>query len=280
MESVKSIVVLMDDRDDCARRVEFAIGLAQSFDASLVGVYLTFDPMLSQTITALLPDDIVAEYLRKTGTAQAAAESLFRNRAAAAALTAIEWQAPAQEAAAAAVAHARCADLIVLGQANPEDADAGYERLVMQTVVFSSGRPALIVPYIGASALFPRNILVAWDGGREASRAIADALPLLVRAERVTVVSIHTGAARTPIDTQSEARLTDYLRAHGIKAELRQHQGSAGEVGEMLISSAADLGCSMMVMGGYGHTRIREWVLGGATRTVMESMTVPVLMSH
>ena len=280
MESIKTIVILMDDRDGCAQRLELAIGLAQGFDACLLGVYLTSDPMVSPTVAALLPDDIMAAHLRRTGSAQTGAESLFRNLAAAAGLTAIEWRAPADEAVAAAVAHARCADWVVLGQPNPEDADAGFERHLVQNVVFSGARPVLMVPYVGASAAFPHNILVAWDGGREASRAIADALPLLVRAERVTVVSIRTDATREVMDAQAEARLADYLRAHGIEAELKHYEGSASDVGEVLISSVADFGCSMMVMGGYGHARIREWALGGTTRTVMESMTVPVLMSH
>ena len=280
MESIKTILVLMDDRDGCARRLEFAIGLAQGFDACLIGVYLTSDPMLSPTAAALLPDDIVAEHLRRTGSAQTKAERLFRRIAAAAGLTAIEWRAPADEAIVAAVAHAHCADWVVLGQPNPEDADAGFERHLVQNVVFSSGHPVLIVPYVGASAAFPHNILVAWDGGREASRAIADALPLLVRAERVTVVSIRIDVNREVMDAQAEARLADYLRAHEIEAEFKHYEGGISEAGGMLISSATDLGCSMMVMGGYGHARIREWVLGSATRTLTDSMTVPVLMSH
>ncbi|HMA30759.1 MAG TPA: universal stress protein, partial [Casimicrobiaceae bacterium] len=140
--------------------------------------------------------------------------------------------------------------------------------------------PSVFVPYTGAGADLGSNVLVAWNGGREAARAVRDALPILETAKQVVVVSL----AREPADAEAIAmaqpRLAVYLRAHGIEAGFKRFDGDPIEGGERLLSQAADLGSDLIVMGGYAHSRSRELILGGVTRTMFESMTVPVLMSH
>jgi nucleotide-binding universal stress UspA family protein len=138
----------------------------------------------------------------------------------------------------------------------------------------------LVVPYIGARPTLGDNVLVAWDGGREASRAIADAFPLLERARRVTVIAVSRDEAAAADASPAEARLGAWLREHGVKVEIARHAVGDVSAGEWLLSRAADLGSDLIVMGGYGHTRVRELILGGVTRTMLQSMTVPVLMSH
>jgi nucleotide-binding universal stress UspA family protein len=140
----------------------------------------------------------------------------------------------------------------------------------------------LVVPYVGAPTTIGNNVLVAWDGGREAARALTDAMPLLRRATRVTVGCLDPGASARGADSAGRERLGGYLRRHGIAAEIDYTKLGPGDIpiGDWILSRVADLGCDLLVMGGYGHPRWREQVLGGATRTLLSSMTVPVLMSH
>ncbi len=140
----------------------------------------------------------------------------------------------------------------------------------------------LVVPYVGAPAAIGKNVLIAWDGGREASRALADAMPLLVRAKQVTVACLDPGAAACGADTAARERLAAYLHRHGAAARVEHDNLGEGDlaVGDWLLSRAADRGTDLIVMGGYGQPRWREQVLGGATRALLSAMTLPVLMAH
>jgi len=205
---------------------------------------------------------------------------MFRQATAVAGLTAIDWRAPSGKPVVAAVAHARCADLAVIGQPDPDQPDFEFLEELAETVALSAGRPALIIPYVAPVASLGQRVLIAWDGGREASRAVADALPLLSRAKRVTVVVIDSEAEGRIADTAATSRLVDYLHSHGIDARVDHSNVTDISAGEQLLSQAADLGVDLIVMGAYAHTRLRELILGGVTRTMLRSMTAPVLMSH
>jgi nucleotide-binding universal stress UspA family protein len=149
-------------------------------------------------------------------------------------------------------------------------------------VLLEGGRPVLVVPYVGAPEIIGTNVVVAWDGGREASRALADALPILVRARKVTVVCLDPSASARGADVLARDRLVAYLRRHAVAAQIESDAFGEGDIGfgDWLLSRVADLGGDLIVMGGYGHSRWREQVLGGATRALLAEMTVPVLMSH
>jgi nucleotide-binding universal stress UspA family protein len=278
--SFATLVVHCDDRSRCRQRLDVATRFTRDFGARLVGLYAVPTAELTPSVAALLPANVVERHLRETGEAQHRAEAVFRQASAAAGLAAIEWRAPAGNPVDAAVAHARCADLAILGQPDPDDPDAGFIEELAQAVVLSAGRPSLIVPYIAPGNTVGQRVLVAWDGGREASRAVGDALPLLARATDVTVMAIHPGTEDRIADTQATARLTAYLHSHGIDARVDHSNIPDISVGEWLLSRTADLGIDLIVMGAYAHTRLRELVLGGVTRTMLRSMTVPVLMSH
>jgi nucleotide-binding universal stress UspA family protein len=275
---LKTILVHIDDSEPCAHRLKVAIQLALDASAHLIGIYLVPGTELPPSVAVLLPDDFVEVRQHEMSAAQQAAERRFRNSASAAGLPRVEWRAPAGPLVAAAVEHGRCADLFVLGQRNPDDAMPFVDELIFTTLL-GTGRPVLIVPHIGVRAMPGDNVLVAWDCGREAARAVADALPLLVRAKQVSVVTYtngHTSAAAA----LSTTRLRDWLQDHGIAARVNGYEPAEGAIGESLLSLAADRGSDLLVMGGYGHTRLREFVLGGVTQTILASMTVPVLMSH
>ena len=164
----------------------------------------------------------------------------------------------------------RVFDVTVLPQPHP---DVRSDRwLFIETALFGSGRPLLIVPYIHKKPFQVDRVLIAWDGGVQAARALADALPLLHRAKRIDVVTV--GAS-----VSDSSAATRHLDRHGLAANHRSLSGGT-DVANMLLSYAADLGSDLLVMGGYGHRRVRELVFGGATRDVLKSMTIPVFMSH
>ncbi|MFZ2650761.1 MAG: universal stress protein, partial [Burkholderiaceae bacterium] len=171
------------------------------------------------------------------------------------------------------------ADLLVLGQrAEPGEAPAGVTPDFNESVLFASGKPALLIPSIYKGEPIGRVVLVAWKPTREAARALSAAMPFLRRAQKV-----HVAVWGEPGSDAMQGPAPDVeasLRRHGVTAVLHRDAANPSEVGELLLSRAADLGADLLVMGCYGHSRAREWALGGASRSVLQAMTVPVLMSH
>jgi nucleotide-binding universal stress UspA family protein len=273
--SLKTVLVHVDDSPHAAARVASAVRISRDVGARLVGLYLM--PQLTAFDVAL-PGDMAKQQFHQRRGVQDAAEQAFHAAAAAGNLKAVEWRAPRGDPLDAAVAHARCADLFVAGQEDRRAAGTQLNDLVV-TVLLASGRPVLVVPYIGAAKTFAQSVLVASDGGREAARAIADAMPLLERAERVDVL---VGAREGTEEDWEEigSRLSAWLRDHGIEPRIEVFAPDPAAAGPLLLSRAADCASDLIVMGGYAHARMRQMVLGGMTRTMLEAMTVPVLMSH
>jgi len=276
--SYRSLLVHVDNDESSARRLDYAVRLARAFAAELVGIYLVPGTDMTPSAAAMLRTDVVERRLGKYGEAQHAAEKAFHEATASCGLEAVDWRAPAGPAIDAAIAHARCCDLFVLGQHNASG--AGFGAALVTNVLLSSGRPTLVVPRIGAPATLGENVLVAWDGGREAARAIGDAIPLLARATRVDVVSVDDDAERDVDDRLADARLRGWLGRHGVAVDIARQEAQDVGIGDWLLSRAADFGSDLIVMGGYGHARMRELVLGGATRSMLRSLTVPVFMAH
>ena len=273
----KTLLAHVDDAPSCRSRLAAAFRLARAFDAAVVGMYLVPGTTMTPSGAALLPDDVAAARLGRYGDAQHEAEAAFRAQATQAGVREVEWRAPAGAMVDAAILAARCTDLVILSQDDPA---AGGRNAFATNVVLGCGRPTLVVPYIGAPADFGERILVAWDGGREAARAVGDALPLLARARHVDVIAVDSDTDEDVEERLSVARLAQWLAAHGVTADVdRQHAGDVG-TGEWLLSRAADLSADLLVMGGYAHARLRELVVGGVTRTMLRSMTIPVLLSH
>ena len=185
-----------------------------------------------------------------------------------------------EEAGRAILKRAGLHDLVILGQPDPSEAEAARRRAVVDDVVLRNPRPTLLLPYAGRFDEFGTTALVAWDGSHGAARAVADALPLLRRARTVHVVVFDARALESGTIDQSPAQgVVQWLARHGLRAGGHVRYASA-DIGNALLSHAADVGADLLVMGCWGHGRLAERLLGGATRTVLESMTVPVLMSH
>ena len=276
--SLKSILVHVDDVAVSRPRLDAAIRVARDFEAELVGLYLVPPIDVSSSVAAMVPPDVFERRQRETAQAQRDAEQAFRDATAAAGLAAVEWRAPSGSPVDVAIEHARCSDLLVVRQ--PSSPGYLLAESLVSTVLMALGRPLLIVPYIGARPTLGENVLVAWDGGREASRALADALPFLERARHVTVIAVAPDGTVDVETSPAEARLGGWLRAHGVDADIARYAVPDVPIGAWLLSRAADLGSDLIVMGGYGHARMRQLILGGVTRTMLETMTVPVLMSH
>jgi nucleotide-binding universal stress UspA family protein len=150
--------------------------------------------------------------------------------------------------------------------------------MIIEAALFDSGRPVLVIPYIQREGFKLDRVMVCWDGSRSAARAVADALPLLVRAKQVEIVLVSSEPAKS--DEIPGADIAHHLARHGLKVELRRIVSADVDATNMLLSHAADIGSDFLVMGGYGHSRLREFVLGGVTRGMLASMTLPTLMSH
>ena len=152
------------------------------------------------------------------------------------------------------------------------------EEIIAETTLFESGRPMIMVPYIQKAPLKLDNVMVCWDGSRPAARAIADAMPLLAKAGSVEIVIITNERGKQ--DEIEGADMGQHLARHGLKVDVHRMTGGSIDVADALLSHVADSGADFMVMGGYGHSRLREFVLGGVTHSIFRSMTVPALLSH
>ena len=277
----KHLLVHLDDGKGCARRVDAAAKLAARHGAHLTGVYAMVEIPLLHYIQEQIPPDVRATIAAE---AQARAEAALKIFRTAVEPSGIAYEARVDHALGTTLAsvlsmHARYADLVVLGQPNPNELPDGGRRLP-EEVVLSCGRPALIVPYDWtARGTLGERVLIAWDAGREAARAVSDALPILKRAASVLVVSINPKSTPFGHGELPGADISLHLARHGIKAEVQSIEAGQMEVGEALLSFATDRGRDLLVMGAYAHSRLRELVLGGVTRTVLERMT-PVLMAH
>ncbi|MDM0083469.1 universal stress protein [Variovorax sp. J31P179] len=276
-----TILVHLDYSEHCAARVGIAATLARQHGSHLIGLVPTglYDGVIPAEAIAGKDTDFIAasaDFLRVR--AEGIAHT-FRKLIEGAPSISSEVRLVDQPSVDAVVLHGRTSDLVVVGQSQPGDTDTTTARDLPEQVVLHAGRPVLVLPRAKCARELGKNVLVAWDGSREAAIALRDALPLLSKAASVALVSWRAGAA--PVD-DSDLRIPQilaWLRRHGIEAKAVQHVASEG-LADALLSHAAQKQAGLVVMGGYGHTRIRELVLGSVTRGVFERMDVPILMAH
>jgi nucleotide-binding universal stress UspA family protein len=171
---------------------------------------------------------------------------------------------------------ARGFDLSIVQQNDPEQ--PAYENSIPLAALFESGRPVLIVPYIQRDGLRLNRVMLCWDGSRNAARAIADAQPFLARAKAIELVTVVSPDIES--DETRAAEIARHLARHHLKVKVGSVVAAELDVANALLSHAADSSADFIVMGGYGHSRMREFILGGATRGILATMTMPTLMSH
>ena len=256
---------------------DFAISVASAFDAHLSGVACAYEPVVDgmafPSVAVSLIDAFRAESAAEATRVKNAFEQNARRAAISADSTIISGT--ASDATKKLGELARDYDLSIVAQAQP-DGDVA-ENMAIEGALFGSGRPVLVVPYIQSSGLKLDRVTVCWDGGRNAARAVGDAMPFLRRAGTIDVVTVDRQERRNEL---VGARIATHLARHGLKVELKPIVAPDSDVASAVLSFAADNSTDLIVMGGYGHTRLREFVLGGATSGILGSMTVPTLMAH
>lgn len=277
MSGVKSILVHVDASVSSQHRLQVAadLGLRHGADVTAVYAVASLGAVYPYIYVVGNPESIalVAEMEEKN---VATAKAMFD--AAALAYDRLHWVQATTEPLRAVIERGRYADLLILGQRDPADPpEACLPAGFVASVLVDSGRPALVVPYVGAPEPIGKVALVAWKNTRESARALSATLPFLSRCELVHVVIYDEGNGGGP-DAASDVKR--YLSLHGIGIRLHRREVAPGDIGDALLSLVADISADMLVMGCYGHSRAREWVLGGASRVILESMTVPVLMAH
>ena len=277
--SFKDIVVHVDDSRNADARTDLAIELAQRYDAHLAGVYVKTPIYLPAYVAAQVGPDVLELQAKSSSEAAQKVSERFDEVTQKAGLNAEirVGEGPIDEVVAL---HARYSDLAIIGQTDP-DGDAPADDLDMAGhVVLYSGRPVLVVPYAGRFKEIGKRILVAWNGSREAARSVNDAMPFLEDAAQVTVLSVNPSDNRDPLGDLPGADISLHFARHGVKVEASQIVADDIQVGDMLLSRVSDGGFDMVVMGGYGRSRLRELVMGGASRHLLHHMTVPVFMAH
>ena len=275
---IKDIVGNLSVNADGGPVGDYAVSVASAFEAHLTGVAFVYDPIVPVSGTGYIPAEVIESQQADNETAAKAAIDRFAAATARAGLSAEPLSLTASLAGAGDQFGriARRFDLAIVGQAAPETST--IDEIIAEATLFESGRPMIVVPYIQKAPLKLDNVMVCWDGGRQSARAIADAMPLLVKAGSVEIVIITNERGKQ--DEIEGADMGQHLARHGLKIDVHRIAGGNIDVADALLSHAADSGADFMVMGGYGHSRLREFVLGGVTHSIFRSMTIPVLMSH
>jgi nucleotide-binding universal stress UspA family protein len=276
----RSIFVHLDDSPQVDARLAAAARVATAYPAELTGAYIVPGGYLTPFASAILPGELRERRAAELAAAEEAAGKRFAAAVKQAGIQRSVFHAPAGDAMAAAVLHARYADLAIVGQPAPDQPDAAFATELANAVLMGSGRPVLFVPYTGMTATIGERILIAWKDSRESARAVADALPFLKDAKKVLAVAVTATGDESVRDVLADKAVEGFLARHEVHATVKRTVAPDMDSGELLLSHAADIGADLIVMGGYSRPRFAQLVWGGVTRLLLSSMTVPVLMSH
>jgi nucleotide-binding universal stress UspA family protein len=276
----KNILVYLDQGASNDERVNSAIAIAVAHDAQLTGVVVNALPASSLLRKlGIGKGDALMEQARVD--AQVTIERFEQQtdkagiQADTRVIECVEGRAPEKLAR-----MARIFDLSIMRQANPDKSNASFISELSEEVMFSSGRPVFFMPYIGAHHIPCRKGLIAWDGSKAATRAIHDALPLLEMMDKVIILIVDADSIEYYGDARPGEALSRHLSAHGVNNEISRIPKGDASTSTVILNELSNTGADILVMGGYGTPKLREIMLGGVTRTLIECMTVPVFMSH
>jgi nucleotide-binding universal stress UspA family protein len=274
---IKDVVVNLAGRGAQNFAGDYAISLAKTLGAHVAGIAFLYEPVIPDGTLGGIPVDLIEIQREESSKTAQAAVARFEAATKASGVSAETRILDATFGGAPTLFGqiARRFDLSVVGQAQREHGAA--EELMIEGALFESGRPVVVVPYIQKQGLKLDRVLACWDGGRMSARAIADAMPLLAHAKAVDIVIV---AEERKNDEITGANMSEHLARHGVHANVKRIAKGDIAIGDAILDYVADSGADFMVMGGYGHSRLREFILGGVTRGILGSMTIPVLMSH
>jgi nucleotide-binding universal stress UspA family protein len=274
--AIKQIVAIIDLK---GRRpaVELAADLAGRLGARLTGLAVRYDPVAPAYALGGVPGDfIVAAQANSEQAAKTSAEGFEEIARRSGASFETEIIDLGYGEVDGVVARARLSDLAVIGQDDPDEPEP-MRTALLEALLFDTGVPVLVVPFAGVTEFKPGKALIAWDGSATAARAVRAALPLLALATQVEVLTVERGAAKGELG----ADIGTYLADHGLKVEIaRMTPDRSLGVADALLNYITDNGFDWLVMGAYGHSRLREAVFGGPTHDILDEVTVPVLMAH
>ncbi len=276
----KTIVVNCDANPKVSHRLAVATELSQRFGAHLVGLHARPPFEAPMFFDGGMPMDSLFQAYEEAAKADLAKSSASFDKALKGLHLSSEWRVVDGFADTELAIQARYADLLVVGQTDPDPATSDTPDDLPEAVALATGRPILVVPHIGAKKAPGKNVLLCWNASRESARAAADALPFLKAADKVIVLVVDAKTTGGGHGAEPGADVAAWLARHGAKVTVQRDVAADTDVGNVILSRAADHDVDLIVMGLYGHSRMRELVLGGASRTILSSMTVPVLMSH
>ncbi len=283
---IKDILVHLDSTPRSDLRLAAAADLAIRHAAHLTALYVTRLPSPamfygdpSGFVDARLVDEMMGKMRENANKDARPVEERFRERLRRDGIEG-EWRMAEGWAAEVVTLHARYADLTVVGQPDPKDTSFTTARQVPIAALLSSGRPILALPYAGQFPTIGQTVLIGWKSSREAARAVNDAVPLLRYAQKVTVLAINPDRGIGGDGGVPAADIALHLARHGVTAEAAHTVATDVPDGDVLLNYADDIGADLIVAGGYGHSRMREFAFGGVTRTLLATMTVPVFLSH
>lgn len=279
--SYKTILVHLNDERRVGQLIDVAGRVADMDEAHIIGLYVMPTTVVGMTtgIGARLAQGGRAAFREEAARIESAFYKAMQGRSVVGEWRVLEPTRDHPGVAEAVIEQARRADLVVASQMDP-DWEWSLLLDVPDRLVIESGRPVLVVPYAGRFPGVGSRALVAWNGKREATRAVFDALPLLVHADSVKVLWIDPGEVAEGLGRTPGADLAAALARHGVRCEIGTSVTAGMDVGNDILSRLADFSADLLVMGCYGHSRFREFIWGGATRSIFRHMTVPVLMSH
>ncbi|MFC5577950.1 universal stress protein [Lysobacter niabensis] len=275
----KDLVVFLEPHPGHSQRLAFAASLAKRWQAHLIATFVTqplaLNPHAGFAVGTAL-SEMLAEYQTGTAAALAQARAEFDHLADRRSFTS-EWRVSDNETGELLMLHARHASLAILGPPASQSTAATTLSL-SERMIFASGRPCLLVPTEWSAERIGGRIVVGWNGGREATRAIADAMPLLTAAETVHLVVVPDARIHALYGEDPGADMATHLARQGVPVVLERCPGD--DAGAVLLDRCAADGADMLVIGAMGRSRISEFVLGGATRTILDHVRVPVLLSR
>lgn len=276
MDDFRSILVHLDSSSAAADRLLLASLLAQRHEAELTGLYAV-SSVGDEFVFTVAGDTASLVRLRKSEEDKCASARAQFNGVTAGLQPRPSWAELALQHDQELARRIRFADLLVLGQFEPgSETRDGLTASFVPSAIMDSGRPALIVPFKGAPVAYPRVAAVAWKNTRESAHAVRAALPMLLRCEVVHVAQWEEAGDDVPEDSFG---IDHFFELHGVH-RIVHRKAATRDPGEALLSFVAEVSADLLVMGCFGHWRAREWAFGGVTRSILRSMTIPVLMAH